>query len=350
MNHSPFEKLIKKTGQEINLSPAEREKMRTLLREYMAFKPMLQKESRTRPWFDGVAVALHTLLVRPAASLAAAVLILALTSGGVAFAAEGTLPGDVLYPIKVSVLEPAQSTLAVSAEAKANWNRTLAERRLDEATTLAAQGRLSTTTEAILIANFEYRADAAASTSKNANLKTDENNVSSAGFAARLTAYENILATIDTTKPHRATSRALQKAIHKQIDKEASTTVQTENEEDAGHLKTAASAALHASKNLLGSAEKTLTASTSVRARSALKDAENFNAKGEDLLKQKDARGASKAFKESLRATARLEVFTHAAKDLNVDAFTATGTTSTSTASTTKTKDLLPGPKGAEAD
>lgn len=59
------------------------------------------------------------------------------------YAAQNSLPGDVLYPVKVNVNEQVQGVLAVSEVEKADWSSMLAERRLEEAEALAAQGTLT---------------------------------------------------------------------------------------------------------------------------------------------------------------------------------------------------------------
>lgn len=83
-----------------------------------------------------------------------ATLLILLSGSGTAFAAENTIPGDSLYPVKVHINEPVRAALAVGAEAKANWASAVAERRLDEASRLAAKGTLTTSTEANLEARF----------------------------------------------------------------------------------------------------------------------------------------------------------------------------------------------------
>lgn len=71
-------------------------------------------------------------------------LVLALFAGvGTSYAAEGSLPGDTLYPIKIHVNEQVQGALAFSPEAKADWSATLAERRLEEAELVAAKGSVT---------------------------------------------------------------------------------------------------------------------------------------------------------------------------------------------------------------
>jgi hypothetical protein len=70
-----------------------------------------------------------------AAAFAAALLIV----GGVSVAAEGSLPGDVLYPVKVSINERVVDLAAVSEKADVRWETKVAERRLDEVKKLADQ-------------------------------------------------------------------------------------------------------------------------------------------------------------------------------------------------------------------
>lgn len=71
----------------------------------------------------------------------AAVLIVVL-GGGTAYAAQGALPGDLLYPVKISVNERVELALATTPEAKAQAEAKLAERRVAEAEELDATGRL----------------------------------------------------------------------------------------------------------------------------------------------------------------------------------------------------------------
>ncbi len=87
----------------------------------------------------------RTFLVRQSWSsvFIMAALIVMLAGGSVAFAAEDTLPGDKLYPIKISLTEPLRDTLAFSASAKAYLEELKIERRVKEAAQLAAKGQLT---------------------------------------------------------------------------------------------------------------------------------------------------------------------------------------------------------------
>jgi hypothetical protein len=69
-------------------------------------------------------------------------LILVLSGGGVAMASQKSLPGDILYTIKVSVIEPINSSIKFSTEEKAKYESGLAKERIIEAETLAYKGKL----------------------------------------------------------------------------------------------------------------------------------------------------------------------------------------------------------------
>ena len=60
--------------------------------------------------------------------------------GSASFAAEGSLPGELLYPVKVHVNESFQKLTSFTDEQKATTEVRIAGRRLAEASALAARG------------------------------------------------------------------------------------------------------------------------------------------------------------------------------------------------------------------
>lgn len=88
-----------------------------------------------------------------------AIIIALLIGGGASAAAENALPGDTLYPVKVSVNEHVRGWLAISSEAEAKLQTKLAVRRLDEAEKLAIKDNLDENIRARLEANFQKHAD-----------------------------------------------------------------------------------------------------------------------------------------------------------------------------------------------
>ena len=131
------------------LTAGERQGMEDRLRQYMSFKPLPAPHSR-------VFVYTHSAVFR----YAAAALILALASTGtVSYAAEGALPGDALYPVKIHVNENVRRALAQTPVARVEVESALASRRLNEAHELAKQKRLTREVRAALEEDFDTHVD-----------------------------------------------------------------------------------------------------------------------------------------------------------------------------------------------
>ncbi|NDK09924.1 hypothetical protein GW846_04040 [Candidatus Gracilibacteria bacterium] len=64
-------------------------------------------------------------------------------AGGASFAANSSLPGDILYPIKIHVNENVESAFTVGAENEAELQVERIEERIQERNRLAAKGKLS---------------------------------------------------------------------------------------------------------------------------------------------------------------------------------------------------------------
>lgn len=127
-------------GRRVHLQPHERAVGRQRLVELMARIPLRplsagQDELRFRP------MARPGFWVRPA--LVAGCLVV-LVGAGTVTAAERSLPGDLLYGVKIQLTERLQGWAAVTQEAKTRLAVSRAQRRLEEAARLAASRRLDT--------------------------------------------------------------------------------------------------------------------------------------------------------------------------------------------------------------
>ncbi len=71
------------------------------------------------------------------------ILFAVMIGGGTSLAAQGAVPGDFLYPIKIGVNENVRSAFAVGADSEAKLQTNLLAERVEEAETLQAEGRLS---------------------------------------------------------------------------------------------------------------------------------------------------------------------------------------------------------------
>jgi len=83
--------------------------------------------------------------------------LVVILSGGVAIGSNSALPGEVLYLVKVSVVEPVFGSLNISSKARANWEANLAFKRLEEFENLAVEGKLTSEQRASLSDEFNAR-------------------------------------------------------------------------------------------------------------------------------------------------------------------------------------------------
>ena len=141
--NTPLEKL-KKEAQSIRLSQTERTAMYARIEEKMRIstRPARPVKS-TYMWYSWRMVGTF------------AVLVVVVLGTGTTYAAEGSLPGNPLYAIKVGITEPIKEALALSNEAKIKFHTKVAEVRLEEAETLASEGRLGSEARATIAANLE---------------------------------------------------------------------------------------------------------------------------------------------------------------------------------------------------
>lgn len=135
----------------------------------------------------------------------AAVLVLVIGgSVGTSYAAQSALPGDLLYAIKTGVTERLESALAFSDTAKAQFTSELANRRLEEAEILAAQGKLTYEIASELAAqvdlnatDFDTRVASLSTHPEHATIAADVQST----LEASLTAHEQVLASLETVLP-----------------------------------------------------------------------------------------------------------------------------------------------------
>jgi hypothetical protein len=160
-----FSEQFKKQAEAISMSAKERNALRERLVSYMEYHPLPKEMAGKKvpvtarevivsePFF---AIKLNAFHVRSFAGVFAVFLIL-----GVPVVAEQSMPGDVLYPVKVEFNEELRSTLALSPYAKVAWETQRLERRLAEARLLASEGKLTEEAETQVAAAVKGHSDAA---------------------------------------------------------------------------------------------------------------------------------------------------------------------------------------------
>lgn len=151
---------FKNKAREIKLSQGEKQAMRMRLYTYLENNPA---GAFAAPATDKRAARLVPspfFFFSPRFMVPVALLLMVGLGSGTAFAAQDALPGNPLYAIKINVNERVATALATTPAAKASVNAQLATTRLEEAETLAANGKLDANATAALASNFTAHAKA----------------------------------------------------------------------------------------------------------------------------------------------------------------------------------------------
>lgn len=153
-----FTEDFKNEGLRIRLTMQEKATLRARLSERMALNPASPLRATPYHFFM-----LHSVALQRTVSAFAVFVFLIGSGGGTSYAAQAALPGELLYAVKIHVNEFVEAALATSPVAKAEVQAVLAERRVEEAQTLASRGMLTEVAATELQVRFDEHAEAAQS-------------------------------------------------------------------------------------------------------------------------------------------------------------------------------------------
>lgn len=260
-----------------------------------------------------------------------ALIIALIVSGGVGVAAQNSLPGNVLYPVKINVNEKLEGLLSVSAKAKADFEAVLASRRLQEAEELSSEGKLDDQIATDIQANFEEHANAAEKGVS--DLKTDNDLESAsevaADFESSLHSHETILVTL-SLKGDEENRNAIGSVI-KKLDSELKDTdkvrsdVEVKIKSSKGpEVQAAAEGKMTAAQNKIDEVSKfianaNVATSTMVEAQAKLTVAKSTFAQGKIKLDAKAYGEAFVLFQNSIRLAQEAKMTLESRDELDID-------------------------------
>lgn len=156
-----FSEQFNKQANGIRLQSSERSDLRERLVAYMEYHP-LSAEAKANATAGSFAIESFKtvridlpLISRFVGAFAVLTLIV------VPIFAENTIPGDILYPVKVKFNEEVRSSLTFSPYQKVEWETVRLERRISEAQLLANAGLLTPEVEAQVAEAVKVHSDAA---------------------------------------------------------------------------------------------------------------------------------------------------------------------------------------------
>ena len=133
--NNDLEHILEHTQHE-SLTQSEKNQMKSVLLAYVKDHPQVLTAADL-PWF---------MYFRSHIAMSM-IIALVFLSGSSSVFAEWSLPGDLFYPLKTNVNEQVLGLLATSPAAKAEWQLSLADRRLKEVETIVLTGKATTETK-----------------------------------------------------------------------------------------------------------------------------------------------------------------------------------------------------------
>lgn len=316
----------------VALTEKERAVLRRVISAYVFEHPRrLQDERETRhsAWFVS-----WNMFLRP---LPAALLATFLIGAGssVSFAAERSLPGDMLWPVKVSINENVRLAVAFSPEAKAEWEARRVLRRIEEAEEMVRDVSFGTEARISIELHLDDHAERVRFriTKLTAKGKVQAAAELSSNFEAALRAHGSILADLvfvasTTRSGERDDIEELRKSVNSHKKNASSERSETEEKlsADADASRVAAEARMRSALKKIGEVrifitrrEPVFTANTIADAEARLAVALNMVADGKAKLDGGKARDAFRLFQQAHRIAEEARLLMDVRQNLNID-------------------------------
>lgn len=204
-------KQLKKATKDIRLSNTEKASIKNALISNMEANPVRFEEVERHQLHKAYGIPspfLNNNFRNKKTMPILALLGLLMSGSAASFAAENTVPGDMLYPVKIHVNENVMSAVAVTPKAQAELDVKLVDRRLQEVEKLATTGNVSEEAQKNAVDNLKKFTDRA---KENVTKFEDENDtedavLTSTQLANLFKAHESIIASLNTVATSTSTS------------------------------------------------------------------------------------------------------------------------------------------------
>ena len=250
-------------------------------------------------------------------------LVVLLGGGGTSVVAQGSLPGDALYPVKVGFNEKVAGVFKFSDEARAAWDSNLAGVRLDEAAKLALESRLGADWETKLGAAFKVHADSAEARIE--KIKDGGNAKVAASLAgeleAKLRVRSEVLARIKDGGKKIDVDSEVRDAARLRVDAEDD---EKNEEADSEGGKNSAEGKINAASNVIASVKAFLdkrgvSTTTKAEAQAKISVAEKLLADAQVKFSAADYSAAFDLGQDALRAAQEARFSSEIRVDLKID-------------------------------
>ncbi len=131
-----------------------------------------------------------------------ALVVLLFTGSGLVFASNNSLPGDLLYPVKINIAEKIEGATMIGQEAQINWQTEKLNRRFEEVEVLAAQGKLNKSNRILVENNLNKTASTLEKVIQDDEAtSTEEMDETKTTIGLQVSAHNQILQKIQNNSP-----------------------------------------------------------------------------------------------------------------------------------------------------
>ncbi len=271
MNNEETQKFLdnlRKAGKSASLNSERKASFRGILANFMATNPHEINLGKKANHFS----AMGKFFSKPFFASAFGIILILAGGAGTAMAANNSLPGDVLYSVKLNVNEKVKTALAGTAEDKADVRLELIDRRMEEGLALSAKGTLDADIQIkleALISRYQSELkDIFASSELNEGQKLGLITSSTARLEAMIRVHENALGRFSNDEDSNRFKDNLQKKLE-QSGKDSDELVGKVSSEDSNNpdqFKEASSNKIEAASKILENTKSYIEAKSNVGA------------------------------------------------------------------------------------
>lgn len=301
----PLHKQFHKLASRINLDPTRKHALKQQLIQAIDQMPVRpspeprQHQQRSNP------NAFNNIIFNQKSMPIALIALVALLGGGASVAAQHSLPGDFLYPVKVHVNEEVRAGLTLGAQNKAQWDAQRAETRLEEAAELSVKEKVDTQVTARIEASFQTFADRVQQRIDALKASGDVEAAATIAsqFETALSAHQKVLANLSSRDQE---SKTEVEGLHSdvkttlQTTMKARTNLETEiSAKSHGESSEAAQGKINAAENVIASVQSGVQRNEGELSAEASAKVQARIAQSQTLVVQAKAKADAKAYGEA---------------------------------------------------
>ena len=329
---------IIKQARGVRLCDEDRVLLRKKLQEVMASHPLEHANDslESTSVFERFTNSVHSLLLfgkKISTPVGIGLLLAVFTGVSISSATEQSLPGELLYPVKIRVIEELRSGFTTSPEERAMWEAQRLNRRLVEAGILTKRNALTTDMRVELESNIHAQSLKIREIAKELVLEGKAQSAAELSMKAELSLRVHAIRLFELSRTKKESHKRAQVEELKEfvtLESEAIAKVRVDAEDlekehlkNQGNVKEAAQEKLIAGTNVISSVEfylgkknNSVTVQDTKKTAAQLKFSKKLQAEGKAKFANGDHEQAFIDFSQALRVAQEIKVFLETEKEV----------------------------------